>query len=377
VRIDRIDLHAYDLSYAHGRYVMSGGRVITTLSSTVAAVTTEDGRVGYGETCPLGSAYLPAHAAGARAALAELAPQLLGLDASDPAGVCAAMDAALLGHGYAKSALDIACWDLFGQATGRPLCDLLGGRRQAEFPLYVAVPLGPPEEMAEFVGARRAEGIHRFQLKLGGAPADDAARARAVVEATGDEDVIVADANGGWRLRDAQLAARLLDGLPRLLLEQPCPTLEECLRVRTTLPLILDEVITDLPTLLRAWEERAIAGINLKLSRVGGLTPARLIRDAGQALGLTVDIEDSWGGDLTTAAVSHLAASTRPEALLMVSFMNDWTNEHVAGYAPRSRDGIGAAPTVPGLGVEVDPAALGPPFASFSAPGRAPRPSSP
>ena len=89
------------------------------------------------------------------------------------------------------------------------------------------------------------------------------------------------------------------------------------------------------------------------------------MRDLGVELGLRFTIEDSWGGDLTTAAVSHLAASTWPESLRMVSFMNDWTNEHVAGHEPRSRDGTGAAPTAPGLGVRVDPAALGEPFATF------------
>jgi L-alanine-DL-glutamate epimerase-like enolase superfamily enzyme len=274
------------------------------------------------------------------------------------------MDAALLGHPYAKSALDVACWDAFGQACGRPVCDLLGGRKQERFPLYVAVPLGAPEAMATFVQERRAEGIHRFQLKLGGDPLEDAARARAVVEATGDEDIVYGDANGGWRLRDALLAARAMADLPRFVLEQPCPTLEECLRVGV--PLILDEVITDLQSLLRAWEAGALCGINLKVSRVGGLTRARVIRDVAQELGLTVNIEDSWGGDVVTAAVSHLAASTRPETLQMVSFMNDWTNEHVAGHEPRSADGAGAAPTGPGLGISVDPAALGEPF--FSAP---------
>jgi cis-L-3-hydroxyproline dehydratase len=368
--IARIDLFSYELTYVGGEYVMSGGRVITALSSTVVRVQTADGLAGYGETCPLGPAYLPAHAAGARAALAEVAPAVLGRDAADPAGVSRAMDAALRGHAYAKSALDIACWDVLGQACGRPVCELLGGRRTARFPLYVAIPLGEPDAMAAHVTRLRAEGIHRFQLKLGGAPADDAARARAVIAATGDEDVVFGDANGGWTLGDAVIAVRQLEDLPRFYLEQPCATFEECLRVRdhTRLPLILDEVITDLPSLLRAWEAHALEGFNLKLNRVGGLSAARLLRDVGQQLGLIVNVEDSWGGDLTTAAVSHLAAGTWPEALRMVSFMNDWTNEHVAGHEPRSDAGFGAAPTAPGLGIAVDPDALGEPFASFALP---------
>jgi L-alanine-DL-glutamate epimerase-like enolase superfamily enzyme len=365
--IARIDLHAYDLTYVAGQYVMSGERVITRLSSTVVRITTEDGLVGYGETCPLGSNYLPAHAAGAIATLRELGPELIGLDAANPAAVSRAMDRLLLGHGYAKSAVDIACWDVLGQATGRPICDLIGGRQYERFPLYVAIPMGSPDEMCTRVQTLRTAGTNRFQLKLGGDPVEDAARARAVVEAAGPGDVIIGDANCGWNLRQAVVAARLMDGLPGLFLEQPCATLEECLRVRdhTSLPMILDEVITDLPMLLRAWEAKALEGFNLKISRVGGLTNARLMRDVGERLGLTVNVEDAWGGDLTTAAVSHLAASTGPDCLVMVSFMNDWTNEHVAEYQPRSDHGWGAAPTAPGLGIAVQPELLGPPIASF------------
>jgi L-alanine-DL-glutamate epimerase-like enolase superfamily enzyme len=366
--IARLDLHSYDLTYVAGEYVMSGGRVVTTLSSTVVKITTEDGVMGYGETCPLGSNYLPAHAAGARAALTELGPELVGLDAANPAAICGTMDRLLLGHGYAKSAVDIACWDILGQVSGRPVCDLIGGRQYERFPLYVAIPLGSPEEMCARVQELRDAGTHRFQLKLGGHPADDAARARAIVEAAGSEDVIIGDANGGWNLREAVAAARLMDGLPGLFLEQPCATYEECVRVRehTSLPMILDEVITDLQMLVRAWEAKAMEGFNLKIGRVGGLTNARLIRDVGERLGLTVNVEDSWGGDLTTAAVSHLAASTGPECLIMVSFMNDWTKEHVAAYQPRSDRGWGSAPAGPGLGIQVDSDMLGAPFASFS-----------
>ena len=191
---------------------------------------------------------------------------------------------------------------------------LLGGARADDFPLYVAIPLGPVDDMVAHVRARREEGIRRFQLKLGADPREDAARMRAVLEATEEGDVIVADANGGWRLQDATIAARALEGLDRVLFEQPCPTLEECLivRERTTLPMVLDEVITDVNALLRA--RPACDGINLKLGRVGGLTKAKLLRDLGTELGLRFTIEDSWGGDLTTAAVAHLAASTKPDA---------------------------------------------------------------
>jgi L-alanine-DL-glutamate epimerase-like enolase superfamily enzyme len=126
--------------------------------------------------------------------------------------------------------------------------------------------------------------------------------------------------------------------------------------------MVLDESITDLQSLLRAWSAQALEGLNVKISKVGGLTRARVIRDVAEALGLGVTIEDTWGGDVTTAAVSHLAASTSPGALFTVSFMNDWSHEHIAGYQPRSDSGRGRAPLGPGLGIDVERALLGEPL---------------
>jgi cis-L-3-hydroxyproline dehydratase len=369
MRIARVDVFGYDLTYVHGSYVMSGGREITSLPSTLVRVVSDEGIEGWGETCPLGPAYLPAFGAGARAALAEIGPHLLGLDPRNLAALHETMDAALMGHGYAKSAVDVACWDLLGRAAELPLATLLGGRRQESYPLYVAIPLGPEREMVAHLERLRAEGIRHFQLKLGADPTEDAARVRAIVEATGDGERVIADANGGWRLQDAVVAARLLDGLPRVYLEQPCPTLSECLHVRrhTTLPTVLDESITDIGSLLVAHAAGGMEAINLKISKIGGLTRARLVRDLCEQLGLRTTIEDSWGGDVTTAAVSHLAASTSADTLFTVSFMNDWTREHVAGYEPRSRGGVGRAPDGPGLGIEIDEDAVGAPLLRFEA----------
>ena len=313
--IDRVDIHGYDLTYAHGDYVMSSGRVVNVLPSTVVRVRTRGGLEGFGEACPLGSTYLPGFAEGARAALRELAPALIGVDAANLAAVNERMDAhparprvreerarrRLLGH--PRDARRASRWRRCSVARSRPAV-----------PLYVAVPLGPPSEMQAFVERERAGGIHHFQLKLGGAPEDDRDRVAAVHAVTGPEDALIGDANGAWRRQDAIVAARLLGGFDRLRLEQPCPTLEECLAVRrlTTLPMVLDEVITDLPTLVRAVAADAMDHVNLKIGRVGGLTKARLMRDAAVALGLTLTIEDSWGGDIVTAAVAHLAAGVPP-----------------------------------------------------------------
>ena len=371
-KIQRIEVFSYELTYAHGDYVMSHGRTIRTLTSTVVRVTTDSGIEGFGEVCPLGPNYLPGYGAGAASAIAEFAPALVGLDVENLGLINHTMDAALSGHGYAKSVVDIACWDAYGKVVDQPVYTLLGGRRQHDLPLYVAVPLDATERMVQHVRDRKAEGTQRFQLKVGADPHDDALRVAAVAQVIDGDDVIVADANCGWRLQDAVIAARLLEDLERVYLEQPCRTLEECLivRERTTLPMVLDEVITDPLVLLRAFHAGAMEAINLKISRVGGLTKAKFMRDLCESLGVRMTIEDTWGGDLTTAAVSHLSASTDPELLFAASYMNDWVLEHVAGYSPRSDHGRGSVSDVgaPGLGLEVDLATLGAPLFTIAAP---------
>src|SRR5262245_28376726 len=123
------------------------------------------------------------------------------------------MDALLLGQNSAKSAIDIACWDILGKVANLPISALLGCVTQAEFPLYATVPLAPPEPMAAFVTMRGEAGINRFQVKVGNDPYDDASRTRSVVEACPEDAVIIADSNGGWNIQAAIIAVREMAGL--------------------------------------------------------------------------------------------------------------------------------------------------------------------
>jgi L-alanine-DL-glutamate epimerase-like enolase superfamily enzyme len=140
---------------------------------------------------------LPAYAAGARVGIAELAPLLLGQDPTHIGVVNRRIDALLKGHPYVKSAIDMACWDILGQATGLPVCTLLGGRFGEDFALYRAISQDSPERMAEKVAGYREQGYRRFQLKVGGDPDQDVARIRAVAARLSAGDVLIADANTG------------------------------------------------------------------------------------------------------------------------------------------------------------------------------------
>jgi L-alanine-DL-glutamate epimerase-like enolase superfamily enzyme len=146
-------------------------------------------------------------------------------------------------------------------------------------------------------------------------------------------------------------------------IEQPCRSYEECLTIRrqTTRPFILDESIDDLAILLRAYADRAMDAINLKISKVGGLSKARVIRDVCAALGIAMTIEDTWGSDVTTAAIAHLAHSTLPELLLSTTDFNSYVTVSTANGAPCRANGRMKASAAPGLGVTPRMEALGEP----------------
>lgn len=351
-----------DLPLREGSYKWSGGKSVTVFDSTIVGVETSEGIIGYGEVCPLGSSYLPAYAKGVRAGIAELGPHLLGEDPLQLSCLNHRMDSTLKGHPYVKSAIDIACWDILGQVTGQPVCVLLGGRYGEDFGLYRAISQESPEVMAKRVADYRAEGYRRFQLKVGGDPEEDIDRIRAVSAELQRGDRLVADANTGWLMHEAMQVVRAVRDVD-VYIEQPCLTYEECLSVRrqTNHPFVLDEVIDSVDMLLRARTDLAIDVVNIKISKFGGLTRARQVRDLCVSLGIAMTIEDSWGSDVTTAAISHLAHSTPPEFLFTTTDFNSYVTLNTADGAPRRVNGRMAASTRPGLGIKPKMELLGDP----------------
>ena len=360
MKIRSISAYKVDLPLHEGSYNWSGGKSVSVFDSTIVAIETDAGPVGYGEVCPLGPFYLPAYAAGARTGIAELAPHLIGQDPTQIHPLNRRMDAALKGHPYAKSAIDMACWDILGKAANQPVCTLLGGRYGVDFTLYRAISQGSPDEMAESVAGHRAEGYRKFQLKVGGNPETDIERIHAVADLMQSGDVLIADANTGWLTHEA---ARVVRGVRDVdvYIEQPCLSYEECLSIRrrTDHPFVLDESIDGLHALLRGVGDGAMDVVNIKISKFGGLTRATLARDLCVELGVAMTIEDSWGGDITTAAIAHLAHSTPTEFLFTATDFNSYVTVSTATGAPQRVNGRMAASTAPGLGITPRPDVLG------------------
>ncbi len=362
MKITRILAYRVELPLHETTYKWSGGKSVSVFDSTIVRVETDTGLVGHGEVCPLGPFYLPAYAEGVRAGLRELGPHLLGEDPRQLAKLNQRMDAALKGHPYVKSGIDIACWDILGQSAGMPVCELLGGRYGDDFPLYRAISQEAPETMAAKVAGYRAEGYRRFQLKVGGEPDVDIARIFAVADKLQSGDRLVADANTGWVQHEAVRVAKAVRDVD-VYMEQPCLTYEECLAVRrqTPHPFVLDENIDDLGILLRAKADLAMDVVNLKISKLGGLTKIRQARDLCVSMGIAMTLEDSWGSDIATVAIAHLAHSTPTEFLFTSTDFNSYVTVSTAAGAPRRANGRMAASAQPGLGITPKMEVLGEP----------------
>ena len=360
MKISKISVYKVDLPLYEGSYNWSGGKSVGIFDSTVVRIETNEGITGHGEVCPLGPVYLPAYAEGARAGIQILAPSLIGENPLELGKINRHMDTTLKGHPYVKSAIDMACWDILGQTTGQPVCNLLGGRYGDDFPLYRAISQESPESMAGKVAGYRAEGYRKFQLKVGGDPETDIERIRAVSSELQRGDVLIADANTGWLMHQATRVVRAVKDID-VYIEQPCETFEECYSIRklTDHPFVLDENIDGLPILLRANSMQAMDVVNIKISKFGGLTKARQARDLCVSLGIAMTIEDSWGGDIITAAISHLAHSTPKELLFSSTDFNSYVTVSIANGAPQRKEGKLAASTSPGLGITPKMDALG------------------
>lgn len=368
LRIARVTVYQVTLPLAHGGYRLSGGRLLVdTLDSTIVALETANGLVGWGEGCPWGSTYLPAFARGIRAGIEELAPQLLGLDPCRLDEVNRVMDLALPGHLYVKSALDMACWDILGKATKMALCELLGGRCDGPVPLHSSIPTTAPDAMLASIERARGMGYRIHSCKVGAEPAEDIERIRAIAESLPVGESLTCDANRGW-LPDQAIrvmhATRDVDAY----FEQPCETIDECLVVRhaTEQPIILDECIQVYGDVVRAHRDHVCEAVGLKLDRVGGLTKARRIRDFCVAMGLRLNIEDTGGSVIADTAAVHLAQSTPASHRRATWLCQDMVAVETAAGGARNEGGVSSAPTVPGLGIVPDMDVLGPAVATYS-----------
>lgn len=277
------------------------------------------------------------------------------------------MDQRLPGHPYAKSAIDIACWDILGQVSGQPLWRLFGADRPAEIELNSSISGADAAGMVASIERARSAGYRTHSAKIGGSDPDaDIARMEALEANRLEGERITFDVNPAWT---PGVAIQVLNSIAaRGWVEQPCETLEECRQVaeRVPQPILLDECLHTSADHLEAWRSRAFMGVKIKPNRVGGLTKARWLMEFGQRVGWRMHVEDTGGTALADTAAFHLAAAV-PDAFRMASWLAHahLATDPVAGQGVRNKNGVATVPLTPGIGVVPDPAHLGSPIATF------------
>ena len=362
MKINRISLWHVPLT-SHQTYYMSDGKTCDTVLTVVLRLDTDAGISGWGEYCAIPH-YLPAYALGVAPAITEMAPRILGHDPIGPQAFVHRLDQWLPGHGYAKSPVDMALWDINAKAAGQPLYNLLGGRHASRIPTYHSITCIEPEAMVAIAREAHGQGIRQFQCKLGTDSnwQADVARLRGVREAVGEGPLVYGDWNCGANKLDAIRVGRAVADLD-IMLEQPCATLEECSSVKqaTGLPMKIDENAQTTGDLLRAAELDCIDALALKISKFGGLSAAVRARDLCVHLGIRMCVEDTWGSDIVTAASLHLAASTPANRVMNVCDLSCYVGPRLDPSSPVRKDGHIGPSDQPGLGVEPDPSILGEP----------------
>ncbi len=369
MKITRIRIFKTRLPYIDGTYCWGAGNVIETATASIVVTDTDTGLQGCGEFTPCGENYMRAHSEGVEALARLVAPKLLGEDPRQIARIERLMDHLVQGHGYAKAPFDAACWDLLGQAAGQPVWMLMGGKLTDGAPMYRVAPQRPiPETIAE-LNRHRAAGYRQFQIKVGADWAADIDRIRQTAPLIQVGEKAMADANQGWRVDDAIRVARATADLDYIL-EQPCRTYEECQQVRrvATQPMKLDECVTGIHAAQRIVADRGAEICCLKISNLGGLSKARRVRDYLIDNRIPVVAEDTWGGEIASAALAHFATSTPSEYLINSTDLMNYNTRSTGIGGPETRAGKLYATDRPGLGVTPDFSAIGAPVATYGEP---------
>ena len=254
-------------------------------------------------------------------------------------------------------AVDQALWHAEALAAGVPVASLLADAPAARVPVTAQVfALEPGTAAAAARELAQVHGCSRLKVKITGEPRRDVALVAAVRDAVGGDVALRLDANRGYRLRDARAAAERFAELGVVAWEEPADASFgelASLRRDTPLRITLDESVRDDAGLERAVAAGAADAVNLKLSRIGGLSAGVRWRERCARDGVAVSL--GCGEDVGPAmwAILHAAAAWRPDETEGLGWMR--LGLDLAGPRPEMADGSVALSQRPGWGGEIAP----------------------
>lgn len=337
------------------RLTTSYGEAPAERPHVIVELRTDDGTVGWGEASPLEQ--FTGETVDSIKVMLEirLLPLVVGQDPFAIAAIHARLDS-LPHNPSARSALDMACHDLMGRLSGRPVHDFLGGACRDTVVVDRPIGILPTDEAVREAEAYVERGYRTLKLKIGVDRRRDAERALAIRRAVGPEVRIRVDGNQGYTVPDAIRALRAMEAADLDYVEQPVPAWDHAglaeVRRATGLPVMADEAVHTLRDALSLIEHRAADVFALKLIKTGGLYRARQIAALAEAAGIAIVVISTFDTHLGAAAGVHLALSI-PNAARHAQELSIFTEQpgRPGCDLVAERDLI-RRPTAPGLGVD-------------------------
>jgi L-alanine-DL-glutamate epimerase-like enolase superfamily enzyme len=365
--------------------VMSGGAVLAA-HSVLLKLHTDEGVTGISESGDTSLWYMGESQDSIFSNIVNVYSRiLLGEDPFNIETIITKMDKAVRGNNHSKATVDYALHDLVGKALGVPVYKLLGGRSNEKIALAYVMSSGTPGQVAAQAKKLAAAGYGGLKLKVGANnPEDDVAMVAEVRKAVGPGVKIMTDTNGGWTYIQALRFLRRVAPYDLFLAEQPIPWWDmdglARLRRKVEVPIFADEAAAELADLVKLFSKDAIDGFFLKVPKAGGIHKSQKYVAVAQAMGLNVMCGCMINSGLGAAVEAHFLAATEwmgrieqesigPLNLYdLIDTVSQPYPEDLAITPPRYEGGFLYPPEGPGLGIELNEAAV----RKFATPGKQP-----
>jgi L-alanine-DL-glutamate epimerase-like enolase superfamily enzyme len=327
-------------------------------------ITTDEGIVGWGEATahPVTSETQ----AGIVSTVELFGRTIMGRDPFQIGAIHAALDNLFLqGNAGARSAIDIALYDIMGKASGQPIYNLLGGAYQKTFGQLATMPRAEPARMAEHAQALTERGYTCFEPKMTGHLESldaDADTLEAILKVVPRSALVIGDPNQTWgTAKDTiEVFLRRFPNVPNVAIEQPVMyyDLNGLAAITRAIPqkVVADEAIQNLATMIEIASRGVADMVSLKLGKCGGFYKALQMMRIAEAAALPVRIDWTQGSALLDTATAHLHAAVRivgcdPGMDYQLRIQDRPVKE--GGAVPEAKGRI-VVPDAPGLGLTVD-----------------------
>lgn len=348
-------VHPYVLSKEYGVY--------STATPIIVEIATDEGIVGYGESDPW--PLFTGDSAEVSMCIIEkhLGPMLLGADPTNINEIHRLMDAIIRNQHMTKAAIDMACYDIWGKSINTPVHKLLGGKRRDVMKCMWSAGGNTPEEAAEQILESKRLGYNGCMIKVGTADwKNDVAKTIAVRKAVGDDFPLIADANQGWDINTAIKYCQAVKDCGLLFFEQPLQSwdVEGMAEVRRkiSIPLSADEGVATIQDARKLIEAHAVDIFSVKVSKSGGIAPAKEICKYAAVNGIKVFFNSMIEEGVTEAASLHIGVTTENivEGIGHAYFSPLRLEGDICNYYKQIHPELGLTEITakPGLGIELD-----------------------